>query len=207
VELGLVANFSHPGGNATGVNFFNTEVAAKRFGLLHQLVPKAIRIAVLVNPATSANAERTLREMQESACAIGLQIQLVLNASTSREIDEAFATIARERSDALFVAADAFFAGRRVQLATLAARERVPAAYWTRDVAAVGGLMSYGANAAETFRQLGIYTGRILKGENPADLPVVQSTKFEFVINLQTARLLGIEVPANLLALADEVID
>ena len=199
VQLGLVASLARPGGNATGINFFNTEVTAKRLRLLHELVPKAVRVAVLVNPANAAAAETTLREVQEAARAIGLQIQ-ILNASTIGEIDAAFATLARERPDALFVAADAFFVSRRVQFATLAARDRIPAAYADRDFVAAGGLMSYGTDLADMFRQVGVYTGSILKGAKPADLPVVQSTKFEFVINLQTARALGIEVPPGLLS-------
>jgi len=206
VKLGLVASLAKPGGNATGFNFFSNQVDAKRMGLLHELVPKAIRVVVLINPANDAVAESTLRQVQEAARTIGLQIQ-VLNASTSHEIDSAFATIARERPDALFVGGDSFFGGRRVQLATLAARDRVPAAYWTRDIVAVGGLMSYGTDPADSHRQVGVYTGAILKGAKPADLPVVQSTKFEFVINLTTARALGIDVPPTLLSLADELID
>jgi putative ABC transport system substrate-binding protein len=172
-------------------------------GLLHELVPKAVRVAVLVNPAT--NAEETLRQVEEAARVIGLQIR-VLNASTSREIDAAFAALARERPDALFVR-DGFFRSRGVQYATLAARERIPAAYVQRDFVDVGGLMSYGTNFADTGRQIGIYTGDILKGAKPADLPVVQSTRFEFVINLKTAKALGIDVPTHLLLLADEVIE
>jgi putative tryptophan/tyrosine transport system substrate-binding protein len=205
VKLGLVASFARPGGNATGINFFNTEVTAKRLALLHELVPKAVRVAVLVNPANATNAETNLREVQEAARVIGLQTQ-VLNASTSREIDVAFASLARDRPDALFVGGDGFFTGRRVQIVSLAARDRVPAAYGNSDIVAVGGLMSYGTNNAEMFRQVGVYTGNILKGAKPADLPVVQSTKFEFVINLQTARLLGLTIPETLLATADEVI-
>jgi putative ABC transport system substrate-binding protein len=198
VKLGLVVSLARPGGNATGINFFNREVVAKRLGLLHELVPKAVRVAVLVNPANARLAETTLRDVQEAARAIGLQIQVV-NAGTSNEIDAAFATLARERPDALFVAPDGFFISRRVQIATLAARDRIPAAYTDRDTVAAGGLMSYGTNTADTFRQIGVYAGNILKGVKPADLPVVQSTKFEFVINLQTARTLGIEVPPGLL--------
>ena len=205
VKLGLVASLARPGGNATGINFFNQEVVAKRLGLLHELVPKAVRVAVLVNPANATIAETTLREVQEAARAIGLQIH-VLNASTSGEIDAAFATLARERPDALFVAADAFFSSRRVQIATLAARDRIPAAYSQREYVAAGGLMSYGTNVADSFRQVGVYTGSILKGAKPADLPVVQSTKFEFVINLKTAKALGLTIPETLLATADEVI-
>ena len=205
VELGLVASLALPGGNATGINFFALEVNAKRLGLLYQLVPKAVRVAVLLNPSNATSAEVTLRSVQEAASVNGLQIQ-VINASTSREIDAAFATLARERPDALFVSGDAFFNSRRVQFATLATRDKIPAAYPEREYVEAGGLMSYGTSFADTFRQVGIYTGSILKGATPANLPVVQSTKFEFVINLQTAMALGIEVPPTLLALADDVI-
>jgi putative ABC transport system substrate-binding protein len=206
VKLGLVASLNRPGGNATGINFFSEEVVGKRLGLLHELVPKAVRVAVLVNPANVTTAEATLRNVQEAAHHIGLQIQ-VLNASTSREIDAAFATLARERPDALFVAPDSFFASRRVQFVTLAARDRIPVAYSPRDIVEAGGLMSYGTSLADTLRQVGVYTGNVLKGAKPADLPVVQSTRFEFVINLGTARALGIEVPPGLLAITDEVIE
>jgi putative ABC transport system substrate-binding protein len=206
VKLGLVASLARPGGNATGINFFITEVAAKRLGLLHDLVPKAVRVAVLVNPANAPGAETTLREIPEAARALGLQIQ-VLNASTSREIEAAFATLVRDRADALFVAPDGFFSGRRVQFATLAARYGIPAAYSSREVVEAGGLMSYGTDILDVWRQVGVYTGQILKGAKPADLPVVQSTKFYFVINLQTARALGLEVPNSLQLLADEVIE
>jgi putative ABC transport system substrate-binding protein len=206
VQLGLVASLARPGANATGINFFTQEVVPKRLRLLHDLLPKAVRVAVLLNPGNPSVAEATLREVQEAAPAIGLQIQ-VLNASTIGEIDAAFAILARERPDALLVAADAFFLDRRMQFATLAARDRIPAAYGVREFAEAGGLMSYGTNIADAIRQVGIYTGRILKGAKPADLPVVQSTKFEFVINLQTARALGIEVPPALLSIADEVIE
>jgi putative ABC transport system substrate-binding protein len=206
VQHGLVASLARPGGNATGINFFSQELGAKRLGLLHQLVPKAVRIAVLVNPANAPTAEATLRDVRQAAPSIGFQIQ-ILNASTISEIDAAFATLERERPDALFVAGDGFFGARRVQFATLAARDRIPAAYSQRDTVVAGGLMSYGTDTTDMFRQAGVYTGRILKGANPADLPVVQSTKFEFVLNLQTAKLLGIEVPPTLLALADEVIE
>ena len=205
VELNLVASLALPGGNATGINFFALEVNAKRLGLLYQLVPKAVRVAVLLNPSNATSAKVTLRSVQEAASVNGLQIQ-VINASTSREIDATFAVLERERPDALFVSGDAFFNSRRVQFATLATRDNIPAAYPEREYVEVGGLMSYGTSFADTFRQVGIYTGSILKGVKPADLPVVQSTKFEFVINLQTARALGIEVPPTLLALADEVI-
>jgi putative ABC transport system substrate-binding protein len=206
VKLGLVASLSRPSGNATGINFLNTEVNAKRLRLLHDLVPKAVRIAVLLNPSNGSIAESTLRQVQEAAPAIGLQIQ-ILNATTIGEIDGAFATLARERPEALFVAPDALFASRGVQFATLTARDRIPAVYSTRDPVEVGGLMSYGTNFADMFHQVGVYTGKILKGTKPAELPVQQSTKFEFVINLQTARALGIEVPPGMLTIADEVIE
>jgi len=206
VKLGLVASLARPGGNATGINFFFQEVVAKRLGLLHELVPKAVRIAVLVNPANAPSAESTLRDIPEAAGAIGLQIQ-VLKASTSREIEAAFATLVRERADALFVAPDGFFASRRVQFATLAARHAIPAAYDNRDIVEAGGLMSYGTDLAEMYRQVGVYAGRILKGAKPADLPVIQSTKFVFAINLQTARALDLTVPPDVLSVADEVIE
>jgi putative ABC transport system substrate-binding protein len=206
VRLGLVTNLARPGGNATGINFFVNEVAAKRLRLLHDLVPKAVRIAVLVNLAKASTEEFTLRAVQEAAPTLGLKIQ-ILNASTIGEIDAAFATIARDHSDALLVAPDAFFVSRRVQFITLTARDRIPATYSLRDYVAIGGLMSYGTNLADSFHQVGVYTGSILKGAKPADLPVVQATKFEFVINLQTARALGIEVPPGLLSIADEVIE
>ena len=178
---------------------------AKRLGLLHELVPKAVRVAVLVNPANVPSTETTFREVQEGARVMGLQIQ-VLNASTNREIDAAFDILARERSDALFVGADPFFFSRPVQFATLAARDRMPAAYSAREYVVAGGLMSYGSDIGERYRQIGIYTGRILKGEKPADLPVVRPTQFELVINLQTAKALGLTIPETLLATADEVI-
>jgi putative ABC transport system substrate-binding protein len=206
VKLGLVASFARPGGNATGINFLAAEVVAKRLGLLHDLVPKAVRIAVLVNPANSSTSETTLRDISEAARPLGLQIQ-ILNASTSREIEAAFATQVRDRTEAIFVAPDGFFSSRRVQFATLAAHHRVPVAHALRESVEVGGLMSYGINILDVFRQVGVYTGQILKGAKPSDLPVVQSTKFEFVINAQTARLLGIEVPNALQLLADEVIE
>jgi putative tryptophan/tyrosine transport system substrate-binding protein len=206
VKLGLVASLARPGGNATGINFFTQEVVAKRLGLLHALVPKAVRVAVLVNPANASNTETTLREVKEAAPTMGLQIQ-ILNAGTIGEIDAAFATLARERPEALFVAPDAFLSSRRVQFVTLTARDRIPASFSNRETVAAGGLMSYGTDSPEVYRQVGIYTGSILKGERPADLAVTQSTKFEFVINLQTARALNIEVPPSLLAIADEVIE
>jgi putative ABC transport system substrate-binding protein len=206
VRLGLVASLARPGSNATGVNFFSQEVTAKRLRLLHDLVPKAVRVAVLVNPANASVTETTIREVQQAAPTLGLQIQ-ILNASTIGEIDAAFATLARERPDALFVAGDGFFSDRRGQLATLTARQGIPATYTNRNYVAAGGLMSYGTDFVDTYHQVGVYTGRILKGAKPADLPVVQSTKFEFVINLQTARALGIEVPPAVLSIVDEVIE
>jgi putative tryptophan/tyrosine transport system substrate-binding protein len=206
VQLGLVASLGRPGGNATGINFFNNELVGKRLALLHELVPKAVRVAVLLNPANGPSAESTLREVQEAAPTLGLQIQ-TLNATTIGEIDAAFAALARERPDALFVAADGFFASRRVQFATLTARDRIPAAYGNREFVAAGGLMSYGTDIADWYRQVGVYSGRILKGAKPADLPVMQPTKFELVINLQTARALGIEVSSGLFSIADEVIE
>ena len=205
-KLGLVASLARPGGNLTGINFFTDEVLGKRLGLLHDLVPKAVRVAVLLNPANGAGAEGTLRPVQEAARSIGLQIQ-ILNATTISEIDAAFATLARERPDALFVQADAFMTSRRVQLANLAARDRIPASYSQRASVQAGGLMSYGTDLDDMFRQVGVYTGNILKGAKPADLPVQQSTRFVFAINLGTARLLGIEVPPQLLAITDEVIE
>jgi putative ABC transport system substrate-binding protein len=206
VRMGLVASLARPSGNATGINFFNQEAVTKRLGLLRDLVPEAVRIAVLVNPANASATEATLREIREAARTLGLQIA-VLNASTSREIEAAFSTLVVDRADALFVAPDSFFAGRPVQFVTLAAHHRVPAAYTQREFAEAGGLMSYGTDIPDMYRQVGIYTGQILKGAKPADLPVLQSTKFEFVINMQTARALGLEVPPQLLASVDEVIE
>ena len=206
VRLGLVASLARPGGNATGINFFSAELVAKRLELLRELVPGAARVAVLVNPAAAASAETTVRDVAAAARAMGLQIR-VLNASTSREIDAALATFVRERPDALFVGPDSFFLSRRVQLTNLAVRHAVPATYSSRDFAEVGGLMSYGTSIADSWRQVGVYAGRILKGAKPADLPVVQATKFELVINAQTARMLGLPVPPTLLARADEVIE
>jgi putative tryptophan/tyrosine transport system substrate-binding protein len=206
VQLGLVASLAQPGGNATGVNAFVNEVVAKRLGLLHDMVPKAVRVAVLVNPALVSTTGSTLREVREATRAIRLRIQ-ILNASSIGEIDAAFATLARERPDALFVATDGFFSSRRGQFATLTAVNKIPAAYADSDTVKAGGLMSYGTDNADMWRQVGVYAGSILKGAKPADLPVLQSTKFELVINLQTARALGLTVPPGLLATADEVIE
>ncbi|HKN08617.1 MAG TPA: ABC transporter substrate-binding protein [Pseudomonadota bacterium] len=206
VGLGLVASLARPGGNATGINFFSAELTAKRLGLLRELVPGAVRVAVILNPAYGSDAETTLRDLEPAARDMGLQIQ-VLNASTSREIDAAFATFVRERPDAVFVSLDPFLNSRRAQLVNLASRHAVPATFSNRDFAEIGGLMSYGANIADAYRQVGIYAGRVLKGAKPADLPVVQASKFELVINAQTARMLGLTVPPTLLATADEVIE
>jgi putative ABC transport system substrate-binding protein len=206
VKLGLVASLARPGGNATGINDFLSEVAAKRLRLLHDMVPKAARVAVLVNPANAASAEGALQGTKDAAAATGVQLR-VLNATTAGEIDAAFASFAHEPPDALFVAADAFFNSRSAQFATLTARERIASAFSDRAMVAAGGLMSYGADLAEIAHQVGLYTGKLLKGAKPADLPVQQSTKFNFAINLQTARALGIEVPSGVLSIADEVIE
>jgi len=206
VRLGLVASLARPGGNLTGVNYFSYELIAKRLELLRELVPAATRVAVLVNPANAEATEPTLRDVEAAARAMGLQIQ-VLNANTSREIDAAFATVVRERPDALFVGASPFFVGRRVQLVHLATRHAIPASYSQREFPDIGGLMSYGSNLLDAYRQVGVYAGRILKGAKPADLPVVQASKFELVINAQTARMLGLDIPDKLLARADEVIE
>jgi ABC-type uncharacterized transport system substrate-binding protein len=206
VKLGLVTSLARPGGNATGINFFVQEVTSKRLALLHELMPKAARIAVLLNPANAPTTEATLREAREAGRALGLQIHVV-NASTTGEIDAAFADLGRERDDALLIAGDGFFNSRRGQFATLAARDRIPTSCANREMVEAGLLMSYGTSITDMFRQVGIYAGTILKGAKPADLPVLQSTKFEFVINLQTAKALGIDVPPMLLARADEVIE
>jgi putative ABC transport system substrate-binding protein len=206
VKLGLVASLARPGGNLTGINFFATELAAKRLAILHELVPKAVRIAVLVNPANIPSTESILRNVLETARALGLQTQ-VLNASTNDEIEAAFATLVRERADALFVAPDVFFTSRRVQFATLAASYRIPASYPSRQAVETGGLMGYDTDRVGMYRQVGAYTGQILKGSKPADLPVLQSTKFELVINLQTARALGLDIPFHLQQRADELIE
>jgi putative ABC transport system substrate-binding protein len=206
VRLGLVASLARPAGNMTGVNLFNVELAAKRLELLRELVPRAARIAVLVNPADVAITETQVQEVQAAARAIGLQVQ-VFNADTSAEIDAAFESIGRERPDAIFVGVTPFLNGRRVQLAQLAAFHRLPAIYAARDYVEVGGLMSYGSDIVDGFRQVGVYAGRILKGARPADLPVVQSSKFELVINASTAKMLGLTVPDKLLVAADKVIE
>jgi len=206
VKLGLVASLARPGGNLTGVNFFGAEVVSKRLELLRELVPRIGRLAVLVNPSNAVISETTVREVEAAARSTGVQVQ-VFNAGTSREIDAAFANLVRERSDAVFVGGDAFFTSRRVQLSTLAARYLIPSSCSQREITEVGGLMSYATNNSDTYRQAGVYAGRILKGAKPADLPVVQSSKFELVINAQTARMLSLTVPASLLALADEVIE
>ena len=206
VRLGLVTSLAQPGGNLTGINFLGGELQAKRLELLRELVPKAARVAVLVNPANPRNTETTVRDVEVAARAMGLQIQ-VLNASTSPEIDAAFATLGRERPDALFVGNESFFVIRRVQIAILAAQHLIPVAFASREATEAGGLVSYGPNIADGWRQVGVYTGRILKDVKPADLPVMQATKFELVINHQTARTLGIAVPDKLLAAADEVIE
>ena len=205
VRLGLVASLARPGGNLTGINIFTTELVAKRLELLREMVPAATRVAVLVSPH-NASSESTVRDTAAAARAMGLQVQ-VLNADTSGEIDAAFATLARERSDALFVDPNPFFTSRRVQLVNLASRLAVPAIYFDRAFAEIGGLMSYGASLTDSYRQGGVYTARILKGTKPADLPVLQSSKFELIINHQTARMLGVTVPPSLLAHADEVIE
>ena len=205
VRLGLVASLARPGGNATGINNFIGEVTAKRLGLLHELVPTANRVGVLVNPA-DVLTETALRDVQPAARAIGLQIQVV-NASTSGEIDAAFAAFVREQVDALFIGPGGVFSNRRVHIANQAMRHGIPATYSQREFPEIGGLMSYGTNLTDSWRQVGIYAGRVLKGAKPADLPVVQSTKLELVINAQTARLLGLTIPPGVLAIADEVIE
>jgi putative ABC transport system substrate-binding protein len=206
VRLGLVTSLSRPGGNMTGVNIFASELAAKRLELLRTMVPTATRVAALFNPAEPNIAAANLRAVEAAAGTMGLELR-VLNASTIADIDTAFATFANERPDALFISSGPFFTNRRVQLAQLAARYKVPAINLTRSYPEVGGLMSYGTDLSDAFHQVGIYTGNILKGAKPADLPVVQSTKFELVINLKTAKALGLEVPQSLLVAADEVIE
>jgi putative ABC transport system substrate-binding protein len=206
VKLGLVASIARPGGNLTGINLFSSELTAKRLELLHQLVPAATRIAALVNPTNITNTETTLRDLEIAARDVGLQIR-VLNASTSAEIDTAFSVIAAEKPDALFVGSEPFFSNRRVQLVQLAARYTIPTIYGQGDFPDYGGLISYGPDISEAWRQVGVYTGRVLKGAKPSDLPVVQATRFELIINHQTARMLGLTVAPNLLSIADEVIE
>ena len=205
VKAGLVASLNRPGSNATGINFLGAELGSKQLGLLHELVPAAVRVGLLVNPRVP-QTETVTRDVAAAASAIGLQIDVV-EASESREIEAAFRTLVRNRADALVIGADPFFASRRLQLATLATRHAIPAIFNIREYAEAGGLMSYGTSLIETYRQVGIYTGKILKGAKPADLPVEQSSKFELIINLPTARALGLEVPPTLLARADEVIE
>jgi ABC-type uncharacterized transport system substrate-binding protein len=206
VALGIVTSLARPGGNATGVNFFVSEIDAKRFGLMHELLPQAARFAVLVNPADATASATTTRVLKEAARTLGLDI-VFFNASSADEIDAAFAGFARERCDALFIAPEGFFASRAVQFATLAARDRMPASFATREMVEAGLLMSYGVDLADTFRQVGNYVGRILKGEKPSNLPVLQPTKFQFAINRRTAKAFGLDVPPMLLARADAVIE
>jgi len=206
VKLGLVTSLAKPDGNLTGVNILLTEVVAKRLELLRQLLPKAIRIGVLADPVNAATSDSMLKGLDTAARTMGLQVQ-VFNAGTIREIDAAFASLVNARPDALFVGISPFLLERRVQLAQLAARHAIPAIYQEREHAEVGGLMSYGASIADAYRQLGVYAGRILKGAKPADLPVVQSSKLELVINHSTARMLGLTLPPTLLSIADEVIE
>jgi putative tryptophan/tyrosine transport system substrate-binding protein len=206
VQLGLVASLPRPGGNVTGINFVSGELTAKRLALLHELVPAATRVAVLVNPGDATATETTLRDVETAVRALDLKI-LILKANSSEDIHAAFAAMMRERSEALFLGSDPFFTSRRVQLVTLSARQGIPVVSAAREMTEAGGLMSYGANIADGFRQVGVYAGQILKGAKPADLPVVQPNKFELVINAETARVLGLTVPPTLLAIADEVIE
>jgi putative ABC transport system substrate-binding protein len=206
VKQGFVASLARPGGNLTGVNFLNTELTAKRLELLREMVPSAVRIAVLVNPANVGNTQNTLQEVEAAARAMGVETR-IFKAATAREVDAVFAAFAGERPDAVFVAQDAFFNSRRLQLANWAAHHALPMTSGSRDICDVGGLMSYGANIIDIYRQEAVYVGRILKGSKPADLPVEQSAKFEMVLNAQTARILGIEIPPTLLARADDVIE
>jgi putative ABC transport system substrate-binding protein len=206
VGLGLVDSMAKPGGNLTGVNIQTSEVVTKRLRLLHDLLPNAVRIAVLVDPGNASVTKTTVQEVQKAAPTMGLQTQII-NATTVGQINEVFAAFERERPDALFVPPDAFLTSRRVQLATLTARDRIPATYPIRDYVEVGGLMSYGPDFTDMFRQVGVYTGRILKGAKPAELPVLQSNKFDLVINLSTAKALGLTIPPGVMAIADEVIE
>ena len=206
VKLGLVTSMARPGANVTGINFFTGELVAKRLEILRELVPGAARVAVLVNRSSAPSAETTLRDAEAAARAMQLQIQ-VFDAGTRQEIEAVFASFARERPDALFVASDTFLTTRRVQLVNLAARHANPTAFPNRESAEIGGLMSYGASISDAWRQSGTYVGQVLKGTKPADLPVVQSSKFELVVNGSTVRLLGLTVPDKLLVAADEVIE
>ena len=206
VKLGLVVSLAKPAGNMTGINSLTTEVTEKRLELLRELLPGAARVAVLVNPANAANSDMTLQSVEAAGRLMKLQVQL-FKATSSREIDAVFASFERERPDVLFVGQDALFTSRRLQLANLSARHAIPLTAGSRDIAEVGGLMSYGSNILDAYRRVGVYAGRILTGANPAEMPVEQSTKLELVINLQTARMLGIDVPAKLLAIADEVLE
>ncbi len=206
VQLGLVASLSQPGGNLTGINFFVGELVPKRLELLRELVPAMTRVAVFVNPANPARAESQVREVESAGRAMGMRMQ-IFNTGTGREINAAFATLARERPDALFLSPDPYFTTRRVQIATLAVRHAIPTSFSVPEAVEAGGLMSYGTSIVDAFRQAGVYTGRVLKGAKPADLPVVQSSKFELVINAQTALMLGLTVPQSLLATADKVIE
>jgi putative ABC transport system substrate-binding protein len=206
VRLGLVSSLARPGGNLTGINFLNAELVQKRLELLRELVPRLTRVAVLLNPADRSRTESSLRDVRAAAHTMGVQIQ-ILNANDSREIDAAFETISRERPDGVFIMTTTFLSARVVQLAVLSAFYRLPSSHDLREFAEAGGLMSYGTHIVDVYHQQGIYTGRILKGAKPADLPVMQSSKFELVINTHTARMLGVEVPPMLLARADEVIE
>ena len=206
VKMGLVSSLARPGGNATGINFLSTELVAKRVGLLRELLPGITRLGVLINPGDAERAESVASEVQAAARSMGQHVQ-VLKAATSDEINEAFATFARDRIDALFVGPDPFYNSRRVQLALMAARHVIPAIYGSREYVEAGGLMGYSSNLIEMFREVGVYTGKILNGAKPADLPVVQSSKFELVINRQAAQAIGLTVPPGLLARADEVIE
>jgi putative ABC transport system substrate-binding protein len=206
VKLGLVASLSRPGGNLTGINLFVGELMSKRLELFREIVPGMSRVVVFINSANPARAEAQMREAQAAGAAMNLQVQIV-TVATASEINAAFTALAKDRPDALFVSPDPFFIGRRAQLATQAARNAVPTSFSTRDFPEAGGLMSYGTNIVDAYRQAGIYTGRILKGAKPADMPVIQATKFEMVINIETARLLGLAIPSSLLARADEVIE
>jgi putative ABC transport system substrate-binding protein len=205
VKLGLVASLSHPGGNVTGITQLTVELGAKRLGLLHELLPRMKKFAVLLNPNFAASALH-LREIEAASAVAGLQ-PLILTATTEADFGPVFKRLERDRPDALLVGADPFFNSRREQLVALIARQRIPAMYEFREFAEAGGLISYGTDLADAYRLVGVYVGRVLKGSRPADLPVVQAAKFELVINLKTARELGLEIPPTLLARADEVIE